>query len=72
MDGWETNSQPAGQSQQQSNPKYQHPWPQCSQYKNNCVPLIPNTMALPVIATLGMNMSGQYFTNQGAQVFNSF
>ena len=67
MDGWE-NSQAAGQSQ--LNSQYQHPWPQFSPY--NHVPWTSNSIALSVIATPGVSMAGQYFTNQGAQVFNSF
>ena len=64
---WE-NSQAAGQTQQ-TNPLYQHPWPQFCPY--NPVPWTSNSTDLPDIATTGANMAGQYFCNQGAQVFFS-
>ena len=68
MYGWE-NSQAAGQNQQ-SNPQYQHPWPQF--IPNNHVPCSSNSTPLPVVATPEVNMAGQYFSNQGAQVLVSF
>ena len=68
MYGWD-NLQ--GQNQQ-SNPQYQHPWPQFSQYEYNHVSSTSNTMPLPVVATPGVNMAGWYCSNQSAQVFNYF
>ena len=65
MDGWD-NSQAGGQSQ--SNLQYQQPWPQFSPYNH----WTSNSMALPVIATPGVNIAGKYCSNQGAQVLASF
>ena len=56
MDGWDS-SDAAGQSQ--SNPQYPL-WSQLPPY---------NHVPLPVIAIPGANLAGQYWINQGAQVF---